>query len=91
MLGLLLAMGALGGASFRHAETFLSDLETQKRGSVQSMFESKLMMIYNDKDVCKWLVEHCGVVQDTNLRLASYLCAATYTNKYGLLELSRVC
>ena len=58
MLGLMMAMIVLKGATSSHVATFVSDLDPGVQKKILGLFQSELMKIFSDPNVCKWLAEH---------------------------------
>ena len=91
LLGLMLAMTALKGAACGHVATFVSDLAAEVQSKVLGLFQSQLMKIFADPEVCRWLAEHPREMHAGSLKLASHLCSQKTAGAYDILQLSRVC
>jgi len=91
ILGLMMAMVALGGKLARHAAVFLEDLTETERSITLGLYQGVLFELYPCKHVCRWLATHYAYVDGDALRLASQLSQSGEENNFMILQISRVC
>ena len=91
ILGLMMAMTALNGATAGHVAVFVADLTHDVRQKILGLFKSELTKIFPNPEVCKWLTEHLRLMHAESLHLARFLCSKRGVRAYDILQLSRVC
>jgi hypothetical protein len=73
MVGLMLAMTALGGIVSLHIARFVGDLEPSTRHHVLGLYEGKLSLLFKDARVCKWIASNVDYVTHDIINLAKYI------------------
>ena len=91
MLGILMACTALGEITSSHIPIFLKGMDPVKCQELVALYQSNLTALYDDDEVCRWLAQHLGLLNEPTLRLAKHLCDKHVSNAYDILEIHRVC
>ena len=91
MLGLIMAMTAIGGAATQHVGTFMKDIEESELASLRSLYQTNLIVLYGNWEVCKWIARNASYLDEESLKLAKYLCEKNIAKPYDLMQISLVC
>ena len=91
MLGLLIAMTALGEPSSFHIPIFMQGLGLEKTQKLVALYESNLTALYENDGVCRWFAQHLSLLSDPTFRLAKHLSITHDPEAYDILEIQRVC
>ena len=91
ILGLMMAMVALGGTVVEHVGPFILDLDQQYRDKVCGFFESQLSVLYSDKEVCRWLAWNTNQLNKELINFARHLGEKRVERSYDILQMTRVC
>ena len=91
MLGLIMAMTALGGATTQHVGIFMKDIEEGELARLRSLYQANLSVLYGNREVCQWMARNASYLDEASLKLAKCLCEQSVAKPYDLMQISLIC
>lgn len=73
VLGILMALAAIGGTACSRIPMLMQELDAEKRKQVHQQFQSKLELLFPDADICKWFALNLEQMNSETYQLAKHL------------------
>ena len=90
MLGIIMALTAIGKYTCGHVQTFVADLDSATREQLLSQLTDKLMVLYPNISICTWFSSNLTYMGSPTFGLAQHLLARGTKECTDYFELSKV-